>query len=121
MDIFKPWTFYIGIDPSQSDDFCFKGVPNFVPELNDLEEDTINNVPKDHVNLDLNSNACFTCKLDNSFSEFDILRITGIYDWVIYNCPNRKVVHLIKYSRSYKVRKKNFKRAVRILYKEIMK
>jgi hypothetical protein len=42
-------------------------------------------------------------------------KLTGLYDWVCNNCPNRKVVHLIKYGKTGRIQKKNFKRAIRII------
>ena len=48
-------------------------------------------------------------------SEEIILAITGVTDVIIKCCPNRKVVHLVLYSRKKRTRKKNFHRAIKIL------
>ena len=53
----------------------------------------------------------FTVKMNvKAFYKF-----TGLYDWVCNNCPNRRVVHLIKYGKTSRVQQKNFKRALRII------
>lgn len=45
-------------------------------------------------------------------------KIIGSYDWIINKCPNRRVVHLIKYGKNKRVRNKNFNRALRSMIKE---
>lgn len=44
-----------------------------------------------------------------------VLALLGIRDSVLDLCPNKKVVHLARYGRNKKIRKKNFNRAIRIL------
>lgn len=42
----------------------------------------------------------------------------GIRKYVYENCPNKKVIHLAKYARKRRTRKKNLNRAIRILERE---
>jgi hypothetical protein len=53
------------------------------------------------------------------FNWYLYLKLIGMYDWTLNNCPNKRVVHLAKYGRTQRVRNKNFRRAMRILGKEI--
>lgn len=52
---------------------------------------------------------------------FDILKISGALDWIIEYCPNRRVTHLIKYSKNDNVRHKNIRRAIKLIVKEVTK
>ena len=47
-----------------------------------------------------------TCKLAKDL----MLAILGVRDSVLDLCPNKKVVHLARYGRNKKIRKKNFNR-----------
>ena len=44
--------------------------------------------------------------------------VTGISRTMEDACPNKRVVHLARYHKSYRVRKKNYKRMIRIVEKE---
>lgn len=46
---------------------------------------------------------------------FTFYKGLGLYDWVCTYCPNRRVVHLIKNGKNFRVKTKNFSRAMRIL------
>lgn len=46
------------------------------------------------------------------------LKLCGVWQAVVDMCPNRKVAHLIRYGKNDKIRKKNFNRAIRLIYKE---
>lgn len=48
-----------------------------------------------------------------------LLKISGIWDWVLENCPDRRVKHLMVYGKNKRVRYKNFKHAVRLISKLI--
>jgi hypothetical protein len=39
-------------------------------------------------------------------------KLTGLWDYVIQYCPNRRLAHLVKYGKNRRVRIKNFYRAV---------
>ena len=58
-----------------------------------------------------------TCKLDY----WSFLKLIGMWDWVMTYRPNKRVVHLAKYGRTTRVRHKNFRRACRLLEKEILR
>lgn len=57
--------------------------------------------------------ATLTCKM--IFNTKLFYKLTGMWDWICDNCPNRKVVHLMRFSKSKRIREKNFKRALRIV------
>lgn len=46
---------------------------------------------------------------------FLFYKLMGVYDWVLTYCPNKRVVHLVKYGKNDRVRFKNFWRAYMIL------
>lgn len=58
----------------------------------------------------------FTCKVNY----WTLIKLCGVWDWVMTYCPNKRVVHLAKYGRTTRVRHKNFRRACRLLEKEIL-
>lgn len=51
--------------------------------------------------------------------DFTVAKVIRLYGWVINYCPNRKIVHLIRHGKNKRIRNKNFKRALRIIGKEI--
>ena len=53
------------------------------------------------------------------FNWYLYLKLIGVYDWVLNNCPNKRVVHLARFGRTQRVRNKNFRRAWDSLGKEI--
>jgi hypothetical protein len=55
-----------------------------------------------------------TCTL----SEWAWYKLIGAWDFVISICPNRRVAHLCKYGKNERIKRKNFKRAIRIINKE---
>ena len=55
--------------------------------------------------------ATFTAKISKEFMLF----VTGAYDVILTNCPNKRVVHLTKYGKKKRTRKKNLHRAIKIL------
>lgn len=57
--------------------------------------------------------AELTCTM--TFNTELFCKLTGLYDWIYDNCPNRRVRHLMKYGKTKRIRKKNFKRALRIV------
>ena len=102
--------FYINGDP-------VKGISNLAVYENDMAK-----CIKDHTTYSLNeNNDCNSCLSFNAtvkLNKVDLLKLLGIYDWVIDNCHNRRVVHLIKHGKNIKVRKKNFNRAIMIIGKD---
>lgn len=55
----------------------------------------------------------FTCP---AIDFWTMLKITGLWDWMIKNCPNKRVVYLMQHG-SERVRKKNWHRACNIISK----
>lgn len=48
-------------------------------------------------------------------TRFQRLKLFGIYNYCLVMCPNKRVVHLMKYGKNERTRYKNTKRAMRIL------
>ena len=62
----------------------------------------------------------FSCSLKmatDAFTRF-VHTITGIEDDLYSNCPNKRVVHLARYAKKPRVRKKNYNRMIKIAEKE---
>ena len=49
------------------------------------------------------------------FDTIKTFKLLGLFDLVVENCQNKRVAHLIKYGNTYRVRHKNFKRAIRMI------
>ena len=84
-------------------------MPNF-EHYNSISEDPITTTILDWNNAELNIEVNLPIKL--------WIRLTGIYDYVLEMCSNKKVVHLAKYAKKDRVRTKNFNRAMKIIAKE---
>ena len=101
--------FYINGDP-------VKGISNLAV----YETDMVKCI-KDHTTYSLNeNNDCLSFNATIKLNKIDLWKLSGIYNWVIDNCHNRRVVHLIKYGKNIKVRKKNFNRALKIIAEELV-
>ena len=87
----------------------FKGITDFVCEFSTVKEYIKDNLIYNPVKLEFISKV----------NMHDFYKFIGFYDWVIRNCPNKKVVHLIKNGKNYKIKKKNFNRAIKIISKEL--
>ena len=59
-----------------------------------------------------------TVEMTRQRMEDFLFAISGLKEAVLETCPNKRVVHLAKYTKKIKVRKKNIKRAVRMLERE---
>lgn len=87
-------------------------------EINAIADISINvdETQESFENLKLNVNAASI-----SFEAFGkiykdaFLLLTGITQMVLEKCPNRRVVHLSKFSKKKRTRKKNLHRAFKIL------
>lgn len=90
----------------------FHGIPAFEGSL-EPAEDYIKDSIKFHMNPDKEATFTATCKIDRLM----IYKLIGLYDWVLTNCPEKRVVHLTKYAKKVKVRRKNFKHAIRLIEK----
>lgn len=83
-------------------------IPNF--EHNRISEDNITTTTLDWDNSKLSIESHLPMKL--------WLKLTGIYDYVLEMCSNKKVVHLAKYAKKDRIRTKNLNRAIKIISKE---
>lgn len=92
----------------------FKGISDFNADMSAVEE-----YVKDEVTKVLYSPGTGTLTTTVRLSKILIMRICGMWDWVIENCPNKRVVHLIRYGKDAKVRWKNFQRGMHIIAKEL--
>ena len=100
------------------DDHVFKacgsvemGIPDVTADLDEIKDDVRTNV--------FTNEAVLRGYI--KVPEFWAYKLTGLYNWIIDYCPNRRVVHLIKYGKTARVREKNFWRGLRILQKELSK
>lgn len=99
--------FYINGDPVK----C-------ISNLEVYETDVLEYI-KEHTTYSLN-NDCLSFTVTIKNNKFDLWKWLGIYGWVIDNCHNRRIVHLVKHGKNNKVRKKNFNRALKIIAKELI-
>lgn len=76
-------------------------------------EDYIHDNIKFKMNMDKEATFTATCKVNKLM----IYKLIGLYDWVCTYCPNKRVVHLIKYAKRDKIRRKNFGHALRLIRK----
>lgn len=100
--------FYINGDP-------VKGISNLEVYETDVPE-----YFKDHTTYSLNNDCLSFTVTTLKVNKLDLWKLLGIYSWVIDNCHNRRVVHLIKHGKNNKVCKKNFNRALKIIAKELI-
>lgn len=68
-------------------------------------------------NMVLRMNDPCTITMMVKVNQILLLKIAGIWDWVLKNCPNRRVKHLMTYGKNERIRRKNFKHAVRLISK----
>lgn len=55
-----------------------------------------------------------------SIDKITMFKLTGLWYWAMYNCPNKKLVKLMKYGKNARVKMKNFKRAIKEIGKHIV-
>ncbi len=70
---------------------------------------------KDHTVIKIDDSMELTCECKVRMIE--LFKISGLWSWVSENCPNKRVVHLMKYGKNERTRVKNFYHA----YKDISK
>lgn len=93
---------------------------NGISDFETIEYDSTERM-KNTLQILLNNSPSITYTSKIKFIEpFVLYKLTGLYDFVIDNCHNKRVVHLIKNGKNDKIRKKNFNRAIRIIRKEIV-
>lgn len=91
-----------------------KGIPDLT-----IEQDDIREYVHENISFHTTNNVEFTVNVH--IDKLMLYKLIGVYNWVVDYCPNRRVVHLIKYGKTKRVREKNFNRACRILVKELRK
>lgn len=92
----------------------FKGISDFSVERDKIEEYVSANTMISYID---GLTAEFTLK----FNRITFYKFIGLWDWAVKNCPNRRVVHLMRYGGNDKVRLKNFNRSLRIISKVLSK
>lgn len=87
-----------------------KGISDF-----SVEEEKINEYVKQSTVIRFTDPITITatCKINR----MTFYKFIGLYDWAIENCPNKRVVHLMRYGKNNKVKMKNFRRSLRIIEK----
>lgn len=95
---------YIHIDGNKVCD-----IPEFSISF-DEKESMVHDFVMDNFN-----EATLTCTI--KFNWNTLYKLTGFYDWVVNNCPNRRVAHLVKYGKNTRIKKKNFFRAIKEIFK----
>lgn len=97
------------IEISGSDD---AGIPGLVVESDDIRE-----YVHDNLRWKTTNGVEFECSIN--VDKLALYKLTGIYDWLVDYCPNRRVAHLIKHGKTKRVRYKNLNRALRIVTKTL--
>lgn len=113
----------MGIDLNGSGTFYFLGqegvyIPAGVGEIGIIYENTVLEDSDETVadllfNREAFATASFEVMGKIGFEAW--MALTGLRDVCLSLCPNKKVVHLAKYATKKKVKKKNLRRAIRIL------
>ncbi len=90
------------------------GITDFTADLEAVEEYVEKNtrfIPEDGVTF------VITCKFDI----FTLYKLTGFWSWVENNCPNKRIVWLMKHGKSKRIRRKNLNRGFREIGKILKK
>lgn len=110
----------MGIDLNGSGTFYFRGQEGvYIPVGGTTDLTDAEFYDSDETVVDLLSNresfatASFEVMGKIGFEAW--MALTGLRDVCLSLCPNKKVVHLAKYATKKKVKKKNLRRAIRIL------
>lgn len=89
----------------------FKGISDFSVESDDIEEFVKENtVIVPHYD---SATITVTCKINR----MTFYKFIGLWDWAVENCPNKRVVYLMRHGKNDKVKMKNFRRSLRIIEK----
>lgn len=87
-----------------------KGISDF-----SVEEEKINEYVKKSTVISFKD--CLTMTATCKINRMTFYKFIGLYDWAIENCPNKRVVHSMRYGKNNKVKMKNFRRSLRIIEK----
>ena len=85
-----------------------KGISGFAVEDETIEEFVRQNTV-------IKFSDCFTMTATCKINRMAFYKVIGLWDWAIVNCPNKRVVHLMKNGKNGKVKMKNFRRGLRII------
>lgn len=85
-----------------------------IPDL-DVNFEPATEYIRENISLKQTDSATFTAKC--KINKWIIYKLIGVWQWVINNCPNKRVVHLAQYAKRPKIRSKNFNRAIHIIAK----
>lgn len=90
------------------------GTTQKLGEVSELKiEPTLDDIPPYIAKINENFEASIECFA--LFNEQVMLIVTGMYDIILYTCPNKRVAYLAKYGKKKRTRKKNLHRAIKIL------
>lgn len=106
-------TLFEGCRLTADDGYVFDyGIPEF-----EIDDDLIKEYVRDNSVWSTNNypTLTFTCRVNF----IELYKLIGLWDWVMRYCPNKRVVHLMKYGKNDKVKLKNCRRALRLIEKEV--
>lgn len=67
-------------------------------------------------NMLMTDTFTFTCKISRS----QLLKLTGIWDWALENCPSGRVRHLMQHG-SERTKLKNYDHAIKLICRKVKK
>jgi hypothetical protein len=79
-------------------------ITSFEPDMGAIED-----YVKDNFKISLDSTGKFTGTVN--INKIILLKLIGLWYWAMDNCPNKRIVHLMKYGKNPRVKLKNFRRA----------
>lgn len=85
-------------------------------DFEDHREDTESYL-KENMVLRMKDPCTFTVTAHVSL--YGLLIISGVWDWVLENCPDRRVKHLMLHGKKERIRRKNFYRAIRLIARRV--
>ncbi len=88
-------------------------ITNFVPDRDAVEAYVRKNIV---MALDTNGEFVGTCTI----KKITMFKLSGLWYWVMYNCPNKKLVWLMKHGKNARVKMKNYRRAIEEIGKHIV-
>lgn len=93
-----------------------EGIVERPVDLNDIEN------PGTYITKTANAFNEFTVTLDScTLSWMFWFKVSGAWNHLKTTCPNRRVAHLMEYGKNDKIRRKNFRRACKMLSRAMTK
>lgn len=102
---FGPGTIYI-------DGNEFAGISDFSVEQEEFDE-----AANQAIRFNINESSVLSGTI--SLNMWQLYNAIGYIQWLKDNCPNKRVIHLIKHGKNKRVRWKNFIRAGRIVERRL--